>query len=319
MKKYFESDEVLSLLWRWRKAFVIVFAASFVGSAIFSSPIFIKPKYKSFAQVYPVNLQKYSDESSTEQMLQILESDAIRDSICRIYNLAKSYDIEESDPHFKNLLFREYSDNIQFKKTKHESVEVSVLDHSPDTAYLIVNSLLDLFNVEVKRLHDQNLIEAVKTTGELMNAKKIEKDELEAGILKIRKDYGILDYGSQVKNLSREYYRLLARGGSSGTKASKVKDELENLKLKGVEYESLSGKLWSARDSYNSLKLKFEMQTKELKRKKSYSMNIVKPYRSDKKTYPVRWLIVVISVGASMLGAVGVVSFIDRIDNEKTA
>ena len=69
MKKYFESDEVLSLLWRWKKQLIFVFLVSFIGSAIFSSPLFIKPKYKSFAQVYLTNLQKYSDESATEQML----------------------------------------------------------------------------------------------------------------------------------------------------------------------------------------------------------------------------------------------------------
>ena len=101
MKNYFESDEVLSLFWRWRKQLVIVFLISFIGSAIFSSPLFIKPKYKSFAQVYPTNLQKYSDESATEQMLQMLESDIIRDAICSQFALDSIYDIEKDDKFFK--------------------------------------------------------------------------------------------------------------------------------------------------------------------------------------------------------------------------
>lgn len=316
MKKYFESDEILSLLWRWKKHFLIVFSVAFLASALFSSSMFIRPKFKSFAQVYPANLQKYSDESATEQMLQFLESGVIRDSLCAKFDLAKRYGIEADDPHFKDLLYREYNDNVHFKKTKYESVEISVLDYTPDTAYQMVNTLLSMFNFEVKRLQDEKLLEAVKTIGEMVRVKKIEMDSLEAGINRIRRDFGILDFGSQVKNLSREYYRLLARGGNGTEKVSKVRKELDNLEEKGVEYESLSGRLWSARDSYNSLKIQYQQQEKELRRKKGYTMEIVKPYRSDKKTYPVRWLIVVISVGVTMLAAIGVISFIDRIDRQ---
>ena len=319
MKKHFESDEVLSLIWRWRKQFLIVFLVSFIGSMVFSLPVFIKPKYKSFAQVYPTNLQKYSDESATEQMLQMLESDIIRKAICEEFNLDSIYDIEEDDPHFKTLLYREYADNVQFKKTKHESVEIEVLDNDPERAYSMVNAILARFNIEVKRIQDEKLIEAVGTIKEMMDIKKEEISNLEIQINKIRKEYGILDYSSQVKNLSKEYYRLIARGTQNSGKIDRIKLELDNLKFKGIEYERLSGRLWVARDSYNGLKLKFEAEQNELQRTKEYIMSFVNPYKSDKKSYPVRWLIVLVSVSVSMLGAIGVVSFMDRINQETEA
>jgi uncharacterized protein involved in exopolysaccharide biosynthesis len=316
MKKYFESDEVLGLIWRWRKQFIIVCLVSFVGSAVFSSPFFIKPKYKSFAQVYPTNLQKYSDESATEQMLQMLESDVIRTAICSQFSLDSIYDIEKDDQHFKTLLYREYAENVHFKKTKHESVEIEVLDTDPERAYSMVNAILERFNIEVKRLQDEKLIEAVKTIKEMMSIKADEIKGLENEINSIRREYGILDYGSQVKSLSREYYRLLARGNSKSGKVDRVKKELDNLKKKGVEYERLSGRLWVASDSFNGLKLKYEAEQNELQRTKEYIMNFVNPYKADKKSYPVRWLIVMISVFTSLLGALGVVSFMDRINAE---
>ena len=319
MKKYFESDEVLSLIWRWRKQFLIVFLVSFIGSMVFSLPVFIKPKYKSFAQVYPTNLQKYSDESATEQMLQMLESDIIRETICNEFKLDSIYDIEQDESHFKTLLYEEYADNVHFKKTKHESVEIEVFDTDPERAYAMVKAILERFNIEVKKIQDDKLIEAVRTIKEMMKIKKAEIDRLETQINKIRKDYGILDYSSQVKNLSKEYYRLIARGTKNSGKIDRIKLELENLKLKGVEYERLSGMLRVARDSYNSLKLNFEAERNELQRTKEYIMNFVNPYKSDKKSYPVRWLIVLVSVGACMLGAIGVVSFMDRINKETEA
>ena len=316
MKKYFESDNVLSLLFRWIKPLTVVFFVSFIGSAIFSSSFFIQPRYKSFAQVYPTNLQKYSDESATEQMLQMLESDIIRGAICSQFRLDSIYDIDKENDYFKTLLYEEYSENVHFKKTKHESVEIAVLDTDPERAYNMVNAILERFNIEIKRLQDEKLKEAVGTIKEMMGIKSNEIVILEKEINTLRRDYGILDYTSQVKSLSREYYRLLARGNKKSGKVDRVKKELDNLKIKGVEYERLSGRLWVARDSFNSLKLNYEAEQNELLRTKEYIMNFVNPYKADKKTYPVRWLIVLVSVGSCLLGALGVISFIDRINKE---
>jgi hypothetical protein len=317
MKKYFENDEVLGVLWRWKRPLFIIFSLSFLGAAIFSSPIFINPKFKSFARVYPTNLKRYSEESPTEQMIQILESDAIRDTLCSRFNLDTLYDIEVDEPFYKDLLFREYSNHVQFKKTKYESVEIEVLSTNPQVSYDMVKSIIDLYNIQVKTLQDEKLFEAVNTVKDMMNQKKVEMDTLESELNILRRKFGILDYASQVKNLSKEYYKLLARSNVDPNKLAKVKAELDNLKLKGVEYENISGRLWSARDSYNNFKLQFEEHVKELNRKKEYAMKIVNPYKADKKSYPVRWLIVFVSVSVVMFGALGVISFLDRFERKK--
>lgn len=319
MKKYFENDDILAVLWRWKTPLTVVFVLSFLGSAIFSSPMFVKPKFKSFARVYPTNLKKYSDESPTEQMIQMLESDAIRDTLCSRFNLDTLYDIEADEPYYKDLLYKEYSDHVQFKKTKFESVEIEVLSTNPQVAYEMVKSIIDLYNIQVKTLQDEKLVEAVNTVKEMMDQKKGEMDFLESELNVLRREFGILDYGSQVKNLSKEYYKLLARSNVDPNKIAKVKVELDNLKLKGVEYENLSARLWSVRDSYSSFKLKYEEHVKELNRKKEYAMKIVNPYKADKKTYPVRWLIVLVSVAIAMSGALGVISFLDRFERKKIA
>lgn len=319
MKKYFENDDILAVLWRWKTPLTVVFVLSFLGSAIFSSPMFVKPKFKSFARVYPTNLKKYSDESPTEQMIQMLESDAIRDTLCSRFNLDTLYDIESDEPYYKDLLYKEYSDHVQFKKTKFESVEIEVLSTNPQVAYEMVKSIIDLYNIQVKTLQDEKLVEAVNTVKEMMDQKKGEMDFLESELNVLRREFGILDYGSQVKNLSKEYYKLLARSNVDPNKIANVKAELDNLKLKGVEYENLSARLWSVRDSYSSFKLKYEEHVKELNRKKEYAMKIVNPYKADKKTYPVRWLIVLVSVAIAMSGALGVISFLDRFERKKIA
>lgn len=319
MKKYFENDEILGVLWRWRKPLIGVLLLAIAGSALFSSPMFIKPKYKSYAQVYPTNLKKYSEESPTEQMIQMLESNTIREKICEKFQLDTLYEIEKDDPHFRDLLYKEYADHVQFKKTKYESVEIVALSTSPEVACNMVKSIINLFNIEMKRLHDEKLVEAMETVHDKMDRKKGEVDQLEARLNILRNNYGILDYKSQVKNLSKEYYKLLARGSKDQSKITKVKDELHNLEKYGVEYENLTNRLWVIRDAYNGLKLQYEDHVNELSRKKEYVVDPVTPYKADKKTYPVRWLIVLVSAAIAMAGSLGVVSFLDRFERKNVA
>ena len=115
---FFNSVELIQLLVRWKKQLMIVGISSLVLSVIFSSPLFIKPKFKSTAIVYPSNLIAYSTESATEQMLQITQSTDIRDKIIRAFNLFDHYDIDTvSDISFRTNVFKAYEENVIIKKT----------------------------------------------------------------------------------------------------------------------------------------------------------------------------------------------------------
>src|SRR4051794_6326011 len=94
---FFNSIDLLRLLNKWKKHLLIVGAISLVGSIIFSSPLFIKPKFKSFALIYPSNLIAYSTESATEQMLQLTQSYDIRDKIIQTFHLLDHYGIDTTN------------------------------------------------------------------------------------------------------------------------------------------------------------------------------------------------------------------------------
>ncbi len=314
MKKYFESDDILALLWRWKKSIVLVGIISFILSAFISSPIVIKPKYKSYIKAYPSNVSKYSEESPTEQMLQFLESDIIRDKLIEEFDLMKHYQIKENDDHKINRLYKEYEKNFKFSKTKFESVEIEVTDISPDTAYLLINRLVALYNEQVKLIQDAQTRESVKTLEIMIREKEVQMDSVEQNINYLREKYGILDYNSQVENLSKEYYKLLGRRNYDPNKLNDLEKELNRLKEKGGEFQRLNQLINSFRDEYTRIKIEYDQQKKELLRNKNYINIVVNAYKSDKKVYPVRWLIVSISVVVSLVVAISVISFIDRID-----
>ncbi|MCX6290290.1 MAG: hypothetical protein NT126_00830 [Bacteroidetes bacterium] len=80
MNAFLNSAEIIKSVIRWKWHLLTVAFISLAASVIFSGPSFIKPKFKSFAILYPSNLVTYSTESSTEQMLQLLQSSDVREA-----------------------------------------------------------------------------------------------------------------------------------------------------------------------------------------------------------------------------------------------
>ncbi len=122
------SYSVVSRHWR---LFVGVGLAAFVLSAVFSGPTFIKPRYRSQAVVYPVNLNSYSIESRADQLLQLLESNSIRDSIIHRFDLLAHYRMDTVGQGGQASLYNMYKERVTIEKTRYESVEINVVDEDP--------------------------------------------------------------------------------------------------------------------------------------------------------------------------------------------
>ena len=207
---FFNSIELINLLARWKKQLMIVGLASLVLSAVFSSPFFIKPKFKSTAIVYPSNLIAYSTESATEQMLQITQSTDIRDKIIHAFNLYDHYEIDTtSDMSFRTNVFRTYDENVIIKKTEYESMEITVYDTDPIKAAQMADSIIVFFNIKARELQSEKSKEVVIISKNQMDAKKAEMDSMENALHNLQMKYNILDFKTQSKEASRAYLRSL--------------------------------------------------------------------------------------------------------------
>ena len=101
---------------RWRKLLIVTGLTAGIASAIFSGPAFIKPLYKSTVVLYPATTNSISkallsenaydrsdplafgEEEEAEQLLQLLNSDLIRNRIVEKYQLMTHYEIAPDDP-----------------------------------------------------------------------------------------------------------------------------------------------------------------------------------------------------------------------------
>jgi uncharacterized protein involved in exopolysaccharide biosynthesis len=294
-----QSINISKELIRWRKHLIIVGLIALVASVIFSGPAFIKPRFKSFAILYPINLQTYSQESPTENMIQLLESSDIQDQLIKDFNLYNHYKIDTvNNDHTYTDVTKVMEDNISVKKTEYESVEIKVYDTDPKVASAIVDSIISHMNQKARELQRAKTREILETGEMRLTLKRQEIDSLEKLEDEYHTKYGLLDFGTQIKEYSRGYASAMNSGNQRAI--NEHKKMLDMLAQKGSDWQILEDRLTRAKTTYNDFKLDVENLKKDLVKAWTYEHIITRPIPADKKSFPIRWLIVVVSVGTSV-------------------
>lgn len=289
----FNADFLLTVLHKHKKQFAVVTVVSILLSVVFSSEYFIKPKYKSFAIAYPVNLTPYSTESATEQMLQLLESDDIKNALIKDFDLFDHYEIDPNSNFPMTEMLATMKDNISIDKTKFESVEIIVYDSDPKIACAIIDSILSKYHQKARQLQRSKSAEYLTMMKTQLDIKKSEMDSMENAILNIRQKYNILDFEGQVKSFSRAYYKELAEGRAGDKSNSNMEKTMQNLLNHGGEYITLKEHLYRIRGHYNDIKKDYEVAIQNLTKELTYSNIVTSPIPAEKKSYPVRSFIVI--------------------------
>src|SRR6185436_17086084 len=233
-----EASGILKIAVKWWKPLVIVAAGSAILAVIFSSPLFIKPLFKSRAIIYPSNLAPYATENATEQMIQVFESEDILDHLIRDFKLFKHYDIDSAKEKYPmNLIKYMMKERIKISKTEFESAELIVFDTDPFVAAQICDSMISYMNEKVREMQRIKYAEVVWIHKTQMDLKKHEMDSMEAALKTLRTDYGVLDFERQVKPFSTAYYKAFEQGKAG--EGSVLDNVRKNLAEKGGDYISL--------------------------------------------------------------------------------
>ena len=171
MENYFNNTNMVNLLLKWRMHLLVILSAAVLLAVIFSSPFFITPKYKSYAVIYPANVSPYSEESETEQMFQVLQSQDITDSIINKFDLANHYKISKDYKYYKTTIYYEYNQNVKIEKTPYDAVSIEVLDKDPVMASNMVSAIINFYNDKVRLMHNDKYAEVIFMYRQLLNKK----------------------------------------------------------------------------------------------------------------------------------------------------
>jgi len=297
----FSFGMLLEILARRFKLMAIVAVLAIIGSAIFSSPFFITPKYKSTAIVYPINLEAYGSESLTEQLLQLFQATDIRDSIIEKFDLVNVYELNPNSSGFKHNLFNEYLDHVVVYKTNYESVKIEVLDAKPERAQEMCFEIINQLNNKARTLKRKEANEKLFLAESMLSFQRNHLDSINLLLSKLRQDNGLLDYQIQTERVTEGYMKMLSQSGVNQVNLAEVRKMLQDLKEKGGTFMALAQMSELGHEQYNELLIEYQAILKEATQDFSHTDIVVRPEVADKKAYPVRWLIVASTTLSALL------------------
>lgn len=295
MEQFNTKDIFKVLIPQWKKLAIVAVVAILV-SFLVSSPMIMKPLYKSYAVVYPVNISPSSEESNTEQLLQWFNSEEVKNAVAEKYALYSHYRIDTTDPKHVTYFNLKYKELVSINATLYESIEISVKDESPEMAQKIVQGIIDETNDLIARVKKERLAEYINNNKNELKRASNKVDSLKLMIDGIRKDYNIVDVQYQAKYVSKEMI-------SKSTLSESNSKLAEGLKTKRTELDRLGNVIGSEIGTYNYFRNQIDGYLLDYDNKISYTNVVSKPTYPDGKCYPIRSLVVAIITISSLLVA----------------
>jgi capsular polysaccharide biosynthesis protein len=312
MMNYFNNLNLIALFWKWRKQILIVTLVAGVAAVVITMPFIIKPLYSSSAIVYPANLKAFSNESNTEQMMQFLESSDIRDSIVRKFDLYRHYNINPAGKKAYYHVSIAYSEAVTISKKNYESVEIRVSDINPDTACHMVNAIIYFFNKKVRAVQDEKFKEIYVQNQAMVHLKINEIDSLNNLLKGMHTKNQLIDFDTQTTEMIRGYLRTIDGASRTSVNTPEILRLKKELEEKGTDFLIIDNQFRQAIEQLGKLKEAQDLAFKDYKRDFSFVNSITAPVPAEKNYYPIRWLIVLSTMLATMITAMIVIVIIDN-------
>ncbi|NVK04186.1 MAG: hypothetical protein HWD92_05160 [Flavobacteriia bacterium] len=321
----YQSTNLLTFLYKWRKPLIILPLVSAIAAAILSGPSFITPKYQSTVVVYATttnsiskailpqtgfadeDVLEFGDEERAEQLLQILNTDEIRDSIVVKYNLMEHYDIDPESPYKRTELRETFSDNVEFRRTEFSSVEISVLDEDPQMAADIANDISRLLNMVKNRIQRERAGLALNIVENSYKQIRAEERSLEDALRKLRVEKGVHDYEAQAAVYSEQIAMATVELGPDHARTRALRESLDTIAKYGGRYVDMREELQLLKEEEIKIKTKLDQARVDFNQSLPAAFEINSAFPAEKKTYPIRSLIVLISMMGTFIATLVII------------
>lgn len=311
MDNFFNNTNLLRIILKWKWHLIVLSIAAALVSLVVSSSVFMKPRFKSVAYIYPSNVMPYSDESETEQMLQWINSKEVRDSVIKKYDLANHYGISPNEKYFFSTLEYVYNKNVSISKTQYESVEVSVTDVDPVLARDICNSILYYTDLKIRATHAVKYKEVVVAMEKVLKIKSAEIDSVKKLYREIATKYGVYDVLGQSQEITRGELRTVS-GGGGNINTKDVQKLKEGMMEKSGDLLYLSNRIEDMANEYSEIMLKYDVARFDIDKDFTFVNVVTPPQVADKKSYPKKLFVMFYFVAGTLLISLLTIAFIER-------
>ena len=323
VSKNIDSAPLLLFIYRNRVPVLAITLAGFILSVIIS--LVITPRYRSAVVIYPAtftsmsrsimgpsetrgDIMDFGREADTERLLQVLHSETIRRGIINKYDLMSHYGIKEDSRFPYTALNRKFDNNVRFRKTPYMAIEIEVLDADPVIAADMANDIaLYLDSVMSFMFRERALMSLAIVEQEYIRLQE-EVRMLEDSLGRIR-ELGVINYEAQSEVINNAYATAIL--GKDAASTDFFSGRLKLLSAYGGAYVSIRDYLTYRHEKLNELKAAYDEARIDAEKIMPYKYVIEKAGVAEKKTYPVRSMIVVISTVSAFLLALFMVLLTD--------
>jgi uncharacterized protein involved in exopolysaccharide biosynthesis len=282
---------------------------------MFAEPDASVAKYLfSYSYVGRKGMLSFGEEEETEQLLQVLNSNQIRDRIIEKYDLMHHYEIDTTQRYKRTLLNKAYNSNVNFRRTKYLSVIISVMDMDPNIAANIANDIANLVDTIMNKIVLERASVGLRLVdeqlGDLHNQIRIYEDSLA-----VLNKLGIYDYEAQSERLIEAYGFALKDGNTEGAK--RVKEEMKNFSEYGSAYISIRDQLIHYKQQLYILNSKYIEAKIEAEQALPHKYVVDYAYPAEKKSYPKKSIVVITSTFAAFIFALFILLAVDIIKRNK--
>ena len=323
----YSSKYLCKLLVEYRKPILIILAVAALCAVIFTTPYFITPLYKSTTVIYPTSsnsiskvlisttyqsdkdLMNIGEDEQTEQMLQVLNSNRVRDKVINRFNLMEHYNIKANSKYPITKLNKLYDARIKFRRTEYNAVKITVLDADAALSARIANEIAEIFDSTMNQMQKEVAIEAFRIVEQEYNTLVDEMNSLEDSLNTLRR-LGVFDYESQVEMLSQQMAVELGRGNTQGI--NNIQKQLDVLAEYGGASYAINERLDNDRLQLSLVKSKYEEAKVDATEFIPHKFVVTSAFQAERKSYPVRWIILVVTVLSTVLLLIFCIVVYDR-------
>lgn len=323
--------DIIEMLWAHKKQLGLISLIAAILAAIVSSPLVIKPKYKSEVIFYPTTINSianamltdlnkreadllaFGEEEQAENALQLLNSSALQSRIARNFDLINHYKINKDGRTPQFILAKKMANNITFKRTRHLAVSIQVLDENPVKAAEIANGIASLYDSVKTEIQNQVAKEALVILQDQFKKKEEEVWDIRVRLKQLG-DSGILNYEEQSRAIAEEIYKL---GPNTPKGIALRKDQQELAKYAG-EFTYLNETLILELENLSIARKRYERALVDVEKTLPQKFELTRGEVAEKKSYPIRWLIVLLSILTALFAGVLFYIFTDQLKDKET-
>ena len=301
-----DSTSILDFISNNKRPLIIVLIIGLFVSTIVS--FFVDYKYKSTVILFPSSnssvsevlltrnvaskdILTFGEEENVEQMIQMLKSEKLKNRIINKYDLLNHYELANKK-YPQTMLSNMYSSNISFIRTKYLSVKIEVYDKDKEYASNIANDISAFFDSVMTFMHRERAVKAYKIVESEYKILNYEIQVLQDS-LRVLEKLGVFDFETQSEVLNRAYSTAIL---SNNTRAiDKLQQKLDILAEYGSAHVAVSNLLEYELLRFSDLKGKYTEAKVNINQDLSYKFIVSKAYPAEKHSYPIRWVIILVS------------------------